>query len=159
MALEIGQLLECSRNAIQNGEWGDFTSACGMSRVTAWRYMQVAKDWDAKANRLARGLSLCDVYREIGLLPPCEGGGQRLGKVELQRRHALEQMVFHFDLWETGLKEFSRFTENPLLARLDELDTERLQTDCNAAERAAQFYREALEAKRRTIPVESTSQL
>jgi hypothetical protein len=151
--VEVGSLLISAQKQQGYGDWGQFLVACQVTRTTAWRYMRLAQDWDPARHQLRRGLMICDVYRGIGLLPELSGGGRRLGQVELDRRHALEQLVFHFDLVEVGLRELSRFEENPLLARLDDIPIDRLQQDCRAAERAAQYYREAVDAKLRTIPV------
>lgn len=153
LAARIGDLLLAARKHVEHGRWEQYVETCGMRPVTAWRYMKVAEDWDPKANRLNRGLSLCDVYRAIGLLPELRGGGARLGKDELQRRRAAEQLVFDFNCVEAGIREMARFTENPLLDHLESLEIGRLQEDCKAAERAAQYYREAVEAKQRTITV------
>jgi len=153
LAVEIGVLLKAARGSAGHGDWGQFVETCGLSRMTAWRYIRVHDDWDSKAGQLERGLMLCDVYRSIGLLPEVQGGGARLGKDELSRRRTAEQLVFHFDRVEAGIREMARFTENPLLDHLESLEIGRLQEDCKAAERAAQYYREAVEAKQRTITV------
>ena len=153
LIVEIGGLLKQMTKIVQFGDWGTFCESAGISRNTAWRYMRVFDDWDSKAGQLGRGLMVCEVYRSIGLLPELQGGGARLGKDELTKRRQAEQLVFHFDRVEAGIRELSRFKENPLLDHLESLEIGRLQEDCKAAERAAQYYREAVEAKQRTITV------
>ena len=93
------------------GKWTPFLDACGISRTTALRYMAVAEAFDAKAEHLTEGKSLCDLYRALGLVKPAAGGGNRLGKEELDRRRSADQLTFHFNVWQAAFSELGRVAE------------------------------------------------
>jgi hypothetical protein len=89
-ALECGKrLLAAHAVLIEQGEgrWCEWLDSVGVPRNTAWRYMRVAQDKGTE-QLLARGCSLVDLYREFGLVKPCEGGGYR--SEAYQKRKALE---------------------------------------------------------------------
>lgn len=102
---------EMSEQEAVYGKWGPFLKAAGISDTAARRYMAVAEAFDAKAEHLTEGKSLCDLYRELGLVKPAAGGGNRLGKEELDRRRAADQLTFHFNVWQAAFSELGRVAE------------------------------------------------
>ena len=86
-AIQCGVRLIAAHAVVRDGEWETWLESVGIDRTTAWRYMRVAQDKGTE-QLLARGCSLVDLYREFGLVKPCEGGGYR--SEAYQKRKALE---------------------------------------------------------------------
>src|SRR5438270_888007 len=68
-AFEIGAMLTQLRGQIDYGRWGKTLDSIGLPRSTAYQYIRVAENWDTKKGMLQNGIKLCDLYREIGVLP------------------------------------------------------------------------------------------
>lgn len=67
-AWEIGQKLRTARTAVKHGLWGSFLEACEINSVTAWRYVQLANEYETKDQLLATGMR--KGYLSLALLPP-----------------------------------------------------------------------------------------
>ena len=146
-AIQCGALLREVRAKCQHGEWMSFLEAAGVPETSSRRYIAVAEAFDANAKLLTEGKSLCDLYRELGLVKPAAGGGNRLGGEELARRRAEDQLTFHFDIMELAFKEVARYAEktghtNPF----ESLDRPTLDTTREQLVKALALVDEALAA-------------
>lgn len=139
-AAEIGALLIEAKEMIPHGEFEEAIRSIGMSKVTAWNYRRVAEAWDAKKGMLDNGIKLCDLYREIGVLPPLKGGGARLGKQELARRRETDQLVFHFDRIQPIFREVLGYQGGNPLFHVEMADREQIRA---AAQRLLDWADEA----------------
>lgn len=109
-AVTCGSMLNEIAAQLAHGEWYPFLETVGINRETARRYRKLADEFANRGNfLLPQGANLCDLYREFGLLPPREGGGNRLGKDELDRRNAEKSKQFEFHFIELGLGEVHRW--------------------------------------------------
>lgn len=141
-AVACGALLIELHEQTKDGDWNEKLLAIGINRKTAWNYMRIAEKWDAKKHHLTDGIYLCNLLREseFKLLPELQGGGNRLGKDELERRRQQDQLVFHFNRVEPALDEVLSFEEgNPLLSE-DEQTVEKVE---RGAKRMLQWVKEA----------------
>lgn len=121
--VECGLLLAELRSKTREGEWGETISAIGFARSTAYFYMKCAEKWEARKKQLSDGIFLCHLLREseFNLLPELQGGGQRLGKEELERRRAQSQLLFDFDRIAPAFDAILHFDGgNPLTTAPDE---------------------------------------
>jgi hypothetical protein len=132
MALKCGALLAEAQAAVPYGEWGFWLKGCGIPRETARRYIRLSKEWDARKQQIEQGVTLCELYRDYGLMKPLGGGGMRMGKDGISRHNAAKQLIFSFEAFTAGLDEVLRFEEqgkNPFsdLAR-DQVEAEHAKT-------------------------------
>lgn len=128
LAIQAGALLMQARENLDHGQFQIEYEAAGFKKATVYNYIAVAERWDGK--QLKDGVKLCDLYRDAGIMRPLQGGGQRLGKFEIQRRNAARQLIFNFEVFEIGIKEAIRFDDkNPFqdIAR-DQLKETRAHT-------------------------------
>lgn len=112
LAVKIRALLIRAQQELPYGDFKSEYESRGFKRTTVYSYIAVAHRWDGKLHMLEDGVKLCDLYRELGLMRPLQGGGRRLGKFELDRRNAARQLIFDFDSFSCGLAEVLRFEEN-----------------------------------------------
>lgn len=110
-AIQCGVVLRDLEPQVPHGSWYPLLAEIGLKPETARRYKAVAASFDAQSQHLLEGKSLCDLYRELGLVKPAAGGGNRLGGEELARRRAEDQMTFHFTILEDAFKEVARYAE------------------------------------------------
>lgn len=131
--IRCGQLLAALR-ASANGDFDTHIKEAGIAKTTAWRYMRVAHDVAKKRGKhlLEQGASLVDLYREFGLVKPCEGGGYR--SEAYQKRKALAGAQLEMDF---ACEEFQPHLTALLKAanveQLGETTLERLRRDLTAA--------------------------
>lgn len=111
------------REQVPEGEWDSTLAAMKIARSTAYHYMKVAGRWDFKKNQFKDGIHLCNLLREsdFKLLPELQGGGNRLGKDELARRRAQQQLLFDYDRVAPVFDAILNFDgDNPLLSAEDD---------------------------------------
>src|SRR3990167_7675523 len=101
--VRCGQLLAALR-AASNGNWEQYVVQTGMSTTTAWRYIKVSQDIPKKrcAYLLDRGATLVDLYRELGLVKACEGGGYRSEAYQKRKAIAGAQLEMEFQYEEAA---------------------------------------------------------
>lgn len=141
--LSCGRELLIAREDAAHGDWEPFLESCGLNRTTAWRYMKVAQDYSDRDAQLMRGNNLCDLYRELGLMKPLEGGGNRLGKDELDRRREEKARQFQFGFMETALGEIRRFRETNRANPFTLLPADQLADTVEELEEALELAKEA----------------
>ena len=146
-AIQCGVVLRDLEPLVPHGSWYDVLAEIGLRPETARRYKAVAASFDATSQHLLEGKSLSDLYRELGLIKPAAGGGNRLGGEELNRRREQDQLTFHFDIMELAFKEVARYAEKTGHANpFESLDRPTLDTTREQLVKALALVDEALAA-------------
>lgn len=136
-AVELGQFLLAVQEKLAahgpGGSFGTWVQKLSFSERTTYRYIKVAENYLGKEQMLTQGAQLIDIYRELGLIEPREGGGHRSPNSVAKGGNRYNQLTFIFDVFATQAEIFANKDTDRLKLPKDPKQIVRLKEQLTAA--------------------------